>query len=80
MIFSGLNGSYPIHFRPIESDWPTSAMADKQELELLLILKIKRTRLTFRALPEKLLPFLPDALFVTIDAAAELDRCVSIAS
>lgn len=57
-----------------------AGLADKQEYELLMILKIKRTRFTFRALPEKLLPFLPDALFVTIDATAELDRCVSIAS
>lgn len=44
-----------------------------------MILKIELTRLTFRTLPEKLLPFLPDTLFVTIDATAELDRCVSIA-
>lgn len=45
-----------------------------------MVLKIELTRLTFSALPEKLLPFLPDALFVPIDATAELDRCVSIAS
>ena len=45
-----------------------------------MILKIDLTCLTFSALTEKLLPFLPDALFVTIDATAELDRCVSIAS
>jgi hypothetical protein len=45
-----------------------------------MIIKVNLTRLTFGALPEKLLPFLPDALFVTIDATAELDRCVSIAS
>ena len=45
-----------------------------------MVFKEESTRLTLGALPIKLLPFLPDALFVTIDATAELDRCVSIAS
>jgi len=52
----------------------------KAKYELHSVFEIKSAGLAFCALPEKLSPFLSDALFVTIDATAELDRCVSIAS
>lgn len=47
---------------------------------LIMIIEVNLTRLTFGALPEKLPTFFPDALLVTIDTTADLDRCVSIAS